>query len=72
MNDQNIIKLVRDIDASFDTYAESYGISALSLAAVILGRLKLLSEFADCADDFDRLLLTVMNTKRPENKITLQ
>ena len=72
MNDQTIIKLAREIDESFDHYAESYGISALSLAAVILGRLKLLSEFAECADDFDRLLLTVMNTKRPEKKITLQ
>lgn len=71
MNDQTIIKLVREIDGSFDHYAESYGISALSLAAVILGRLKLLSEFAECVDDFDRLLYTVINTKRPE-KITLQ
>ena len=71
MNDQTMIKLVNEIDGSFDHYAESYGIGALSLAAVILGRLKLLSEFAECADDFDRLLHTVINTKRPE-KITLQ
>ena len=59
MNDEQLIEISRGVDAYLSTMLQTYEISPLSLAAVLLARTMVLNNDAGSSDDFVKLLQSV-------------
>jgi hypothetical protein len=56
MKDDDIVKLSEDIDNLLITITEKYGLSPLSLIAVVLARLTIVAEFSNIEDVYSKML----------------
>jgi hypothetical protein len=68
MNDEQLIEISRGVDAYLSTMLQTYEISPLSLAAVLLARTMLLNKEAGSADDFAKLLVSVVQNPPERNE----
>jgi hypothetical protein len=68
MNDEQLIEISRGVDAYLSTMLQTYEISPLSLAAVLLARTMLLNKEAGSADDFAKLLVSVVQNPPESNE----
>jgi len=68
MNDEQLIEISRGVDAYLSTMLQTYEISPLSLAAVLLARTMILNKEAGSADDFAKLLVSVVQNPPERNE----
>ena len=68
MNDDQLIEISRGVDAYLSTMLQTYEISPLSLAAVLLARTMILNKEAGSADDFAKLLVSVVQNPPERNE----
>ena len=72
LNDEKLIEMSRGVDMYLSTMLQTYEISPLSLAAVLLARTMILNNEAGSSDDFVKLLQGIADNP-PQAKIgTLQ
>jgi hypothetical protein len=71
LNDDQLIEMSRGVDMYLSTMIETYQISPLSLAAVLLARTMILNNEAGSTDDFVKLLQGIADNppKRNEPKV---
>jgi hypothetical protein len=68
MNDEQLIEISRGVDAYLSTMLQTYEISPLSLAAVLLARAMVLNKDAGSSDDFVKLLVSVVQNPPERNE----
>ena len=68
MNDDQLIEISRGVDAYLSTMLQTYEISPLSLAAVLLARAMVLNKDAGSSDDFVKLLVSVVQNPPESNE----
>jgi hypothetical protein len=68
MNDEQLIEISRGVDAYLSTMLQTYEISPLSLAAVLLARTMILNKDAGSSDDFVKLLVSVVQNPPERNE----
>jgi hypothetical protein len=68
MNDEQLIEISRGVDAYLSTMLQTYEISPLSLAAVLLARTMILNKDAGSSDDFVKLLDSVVQNPPESNE----
>ena len=68
MNDEQLIEISRGVDAYLSTMLQTYEISPLSLAAVLLARAMVLNKDAGSSDDFVKLLVSVVQNPPESNE----
>ena len=68
MNDEQLIEISRGVDAYLSTMLQTYEISPLSLAAVLLARTMILNKDAGSSDDFVKLLVSVVQNPPESNE----
>jgi len=71
MNDEQLIEISRGVDAYLSTMLQTYEITPLSLAAVLLARTMILNKEAGSADDFLKLLNGIADNP-PQIKTEMQ
>ena len=68
MNDEQLIERSRGVDAYLSTMLQTYEITPLSLAAVLLARAMILNKDAGSSDDFVKLLVSVVQNPPERNE----
>ena len=68
MNDAHLIEISRDVDTYLSTMLQTYEITPLSLAAVLLARAMILNKDAGSSDDFVKLLVSVVQNPPESNE----
>jgi hypothetical protein len=68
MNDEKLIEISRSVDSYLSTLLVKYEITPLSLAAVLLARTMILNKEAGSADDFTKLLISVVQNPPERNE----
>ena len=68
MNDAQLIEISRSVDSYITTLLNKYEITPLSLAAVLLARTMILNNEAGSADDFAKLLISVVQNPPKRNE----
>ena len=68
MNDDNITKLVYDIDDMFAKYIETYHISPLVLSSILLARMMRLNDACESGKEFREILSEAPDRKPVEQK----
>ena len=68
MNDEQLIEISRGVDAYLSTMLQTYEITPLSLAAVLLARTMILNKDAGSSDDFVKLLVSVVQNPPERNE----
>ena len=64
MNDDNITKLVYEVDNMFAKYIETYQISPLVLSSILLARMMRMNDACDSGKEF-RQILSESHRKKP-------
>jgi len=72
MDDQSLVRLTNEVDKTLHTLCGKYDVSALSLAGVILARLKIIAEAGQVTDEFNTLLNHVITTNMKPRKFKVQ
>lgn len=70
MTDEQLIEISRNVDSYISQLAAKYGISPLSLSAVLIARCMVFNNEAESTEDFLKLLASI--TKNPPMKIETQ
>jgi hypothetical protein len=68
MNDEKLLEISRGVDTYLSTLMIKYEITPLSLAAVLLARAMVLNKDAGSADDFVKLLVSVVQKPPKRNE----
>ena len=68
MNDAQLIEISRDVDNYISSLLMKYDMTALSLTAVLLARTMVLNKEAGSADDFAKLLVSVVQNPPERNE----
>jgi len=68
MNDAQLIEISRDVDDYISSLLMKYDMTALSLTAVLLARTMVLNKEAGSADDFAKLLVSVVQNPPERNE----
>ena len=68
MNDDNITKLVYEIDDMFAKYIETYHISPLVLSSIILARMMRMNDACDSGKEFRQILSEAPDRKPLEQE----
>ena len=68
MNDDNITKLVYDIDDMFAKYIETYHISPLVLSSILLARMMRMNDACESGKEFREILSEAPDRKPVEQK----
>ena len=68
MNDEQLIEISRDVDNYISSLLMKYDMTALSLTAVLLARTMLLNKEAGSADEFTKLLVSVVQNPPERNE----
>ena len=72
MEDQKLVALSNEVDKTLHTLCGKYDISALSMAGVILARLKIIAEANETSEEFNKLLMHVSVTEMKPRTFTIQ
>jgi len=72
MDDQSLVRLTNEVDKTLHALCGKYDVNALSLAGVILARLKIIAEAGQVTDEFNTLLNHVITTDMKPRKFTVQ
>ena len=68
MNDDNITKLVYEIDDMFAKYIETYHISPLVLSSILLARMMRMNDACESGKEFRQILSEAPDRKPVEQK----
>ena len=68
MNDDNITKLVYEIDDMFAKYIETYHISPLVLSSILLARMMRMNDACESGKEFREILSEAPDRKPVEQK----
>ena len=68
MNENNITKLVYDIDDMFAKYIETYHISPLVLSSILLARMMRMNDACESGKEFREILSEAPDRKPVEQK----
>jgi len=68
MNNAQLIEISRDVDDYISSLLMKYDMTALSLTAVLLARTMVLNKEAGSADDFAKLLVSVVQNPPERNE----
>jgi hypothetical protein len=68
MNDAQLIEISRDVDNYISSLLMKYDMTALSLTAVLLARTMVLNKEAGSADEFTKLLVSVVQNPPERNE----
>ena len=68
MNDEQLIEISRDVDNYISSLLMKYDMTALSLTAVLLARTMVLNKEAGSADEFTKLLVSVVQNPPEQNE----
>ena len=68
MNDTQLIEISRGVDNYISSLLMKYDMTALSLAAVLLARTMVLNKEAGSADDFAKLLVSIVQNPPERNE----
>ena len=68
LNDEKLIEISQGVDSYLSTLLVKYEITPLSLAAVLLARTMILNKEAGSADDFAKLLISVVQNPPERNE----
>ena len=68
MNDAQLIEISSSVDSYLSTLLVKYEITPLSLAAVLLARTMILNKEAGSADEFTKLLVSVVQNPPESNE----
>ena len=68
MNDDNITKMVYDIDDMFAKYIETYHISPLVLSSILLARMMRMNDACESGKEFREILSEAPDRKPVEQK----
>jgi hypothetical protein len=68
MNDAQLIEISRDVDNYISSLLMKYDMTALSLTAVLLARTMVLNKEAGSAEDFTKLLVSVVQNPPERNE----
>ncbi len=68
MNDDNITKLVYEIDDMFAKYIETYHISPLVLSSILLARMMRMNDACDSGQEFRQILSEAPDRKPLEQE----
>jgi hypothetical protein len=68
MNDEQLIEISRNVDNYISSLLMKYDMTALSLTAVLLARTMILNNEAGSADDFTKLLVSVVQNPPESNE----
>jgi len=68
MNDDNITKLVYDIDNMFAKYIETYHISPLVLSSILLARMMRMNDACESGKEFRQILSEAPDRKPVEQE----
>jgi hypothetical protein len=68
MNDEQLIEISRDVDNYISSLLMKYDMTALSLTAVLLARTMVLNKEAGSADEFTKLLVSVVQNPPERNE----
>jgi hypothetical protein len=68
MNDEQLIEISRGVDNYISSLLMKYDMTALSLTAVLLARTMLLNKEAGSADEFTKLLVSVVQNPPERNE----
>ena len=68
MNNAQLIEISRDVDNYISSLLMKYDMTALSLTAVLLARTMVLNKEAGSADDFAKLLVSVVQNPPERNE----
>jgi hypothetical protein len=68
MNDEQLIEISRDVDNYISSLLMKYDMTALSLTAVLLARTMVLNKEAGSAEDFTKLLVSVVQNPPERNE----
>ena len=68
MNDAQLIEISRNVDNYISSLLMKYDMTALSLTAVLLARTMVLNKEAGSAEDFTKLLVSVVQNPPERNE----
>ncbi len=68
MNNAQLIEISRDVDDYISSLLMKYDMTALSLTAVLLARTMVLNKEAGSAEDFTKLLVSVVQNPPERNE----
>ena len=68
LNDEKLIEISRNVDNYISSLLMKYDMTALSLTAVLLARTMLLNKEAGSAEDFTKLLVSVVQNPPERNE----
>jgi hypothetical protein len=68
MNDEQLIEISRNVDDYISSLLMKYDMTALSLTAVLLARTMVLNKEAGSADEFTKLLVSVVQNPPERNE----
>jgi hypothetical protein len=68
MNDEQLIEISRNVDDYISSLLMKYDMTALSLTAVLLARTMVLNKEAGSAEDFTKLLVSVVQNPPERNE----
>ena len=68
LNDEKLIEISRNVDNYISSLLMKYDMTALSLTAVLLARTMLLNKEAGSADEFTKLLVSVVQNPPERNE----
>jgi hypothetical protein len=68
MNDEQLIEISRGVDNYISSLLMKYDMTALSLTAVLLARTMVLNKEAGSAEDFTKLLVSVVQNPPERNE----
>jgi hypothetical protein len=68
MNDEQLIEISRGVDNYISSLLMKYDMTALSLTAVLLARTMVLNKEAGSADEFTKLLVSVVQNPPERNE----
>jgi len=68
MNDEQLIEISRNVDNYISSLLMKYDMTALSLTAVLLARTMVLNKEAGSADEFTKLLVSVVQNPPERNE----
>ncbi len=68
MNNAQLIEISRDVDNYISSLLMKYDMTALSLTAVLLARTMVLNKEAGSAEDFTKLLVSVVQNPPERNE----
>ena len=68
MNDEQLIEISRNVDDYISSLLVKYDMTALSLTAVLLARAMVLNKEVGSAEDFTKLLISVVQNPPERNE----